>query len=182
MRTSIGRAGATTTTPGRHRRPARSTTSTGSGMTGRVSTPWRATSYNSRGQVTQFTSPTGGVTDYTYDAQTNLWKVTGPSNNDSGTRPITTYLYDTLGRVTSVSNALNKATTYTYDALDRVATGDLAQTDRRVAAHVHDDVRLRQLRCSLGPGLYARYRPERRDDEAGLRPVRAARPLGRWPH
>jgi YD repeat-containing protein len=72
--------------------------------------------------VTQYTSPTGGVTDYTYDAATNLWKVTGPSNNDAGTRPVTTYLYDTLGRVTSVENALGKATTYTYDALDRVST------------------------------------------------------------
>jgi YD repeat-containing protein len=72
--------------------------------------------------VTQFTSPTGGVTDYTYDAQTNLWTVTSPANNDTGTRPVTTYLYDSLGRVTSVSNALGKATTYTYDALERVST------------------------------------------------------------
>jgi RHS repeat-associated protein len=76
--------------------------------------------YNSKGQVTELTSATGGLTDYTYDASWNLWKVTGPANNDGGTRPVTTYGYDNLGRVTSVQDALGNSTSYQYDAVDRV--------------------------------------------------------------
>lgn len=78
--------------------------------------------YNAKGQVTQHTSPTGGVTDYSYDASWNLWKVTGPSNNDAGTRPVTTYGYDSLGRVTSVQDALAHTTSYLYDNVDRVTS------------------------------------------------------------
>ncbi len=78
--------------------------------------------YNSHGQVTRHTSPTGGVTDYGYDAQGNLHTVTRPANNDAGARPVITYGYDSLGRVTSVTDALAHVTTYTYDALDRTSS------------------------------------------------------------
>jgi RHS repeat-associated protein len=78
--------------------------------------------YNSKGQVTQYTSASGVVTDYTYDASWNLWKVTGPSNNDGGTRPVTTYGYDNLGRVTSVQDALAHTTSYLYDNVDRITS------------------------------------------------------------
>ena len=62
------------------------------------------------------------MTDYEYDATGNLFRVTAPSNNDAGTRPMTTYGYDSLGRVTSVTDPLTHVTTYTYDNLDRVLT------------------------------------------------------------
>jgi RHS repeat-associated protein len=78
--------------------------------------------YNFKGQVTRITDATSGVTDYAYDAQGNLYTVTGPANNDAGTRPVTTYGYDSLGRVISVTDALGHVTSYTYDAVDRVLT------------------------------------------------------------
>jgi YD repeat-containing protein len=48
--------------------------------------------------------------------------VTAPSNNDAGTRPVTTYGYDPVGRVTAVTDALGHQTSYTYDNLDRVTS------------------------------------------------------------
>ena len=81
--------------------------------------------YNSKGQKTKVTSATGGVTDLTYDTANNLSTVTLPSNNDAGTRPVTTYGYDALGRVTSVKDALSHSTLMTYDALDRARTRTL---------------------------------------------------------
>ncbi len=48
--------------------------------------------------------------------------MTLPANNDAGIRPVITYGYDSLGRVTSVTNPLGRITSYTYDALDRVAS------------------------------------------------------------
>jgi RHS repeat-associated protein len=64
----------------------------------------------------------GAVTDYSYDPSGNLMSVTAPSNNDAGTRPVTAYTYDSVGRVNTVTDALTKVTTYTYDALDRIKT------------------------------------------------------------
>ncbi|MGH7484856.1 MAG: hypothetical protein ACREMY_04505, partial [bacterium] len=63
-----------------------------------------------------------GETDYAYDSQGNLQTVTAPSNNDADQRPFTTYGYDALGRVSSVTDPLGHATAYTYDALGRVLT------------------------------------------------------------
>jgi YD repeat-containing protein len=78
--------------------------------------------YNSNGQATRSTSATGGVIDYFYDSLGNLQTVTGPSNNDVGTRPVTTYGYDAVGRITSVTDALGHQTTYALDALDRATS------------------------------------------------------------
>jgi RHS repeat-associated protein len=76
--------------------------------------------YDARGRAIRQTSATGGATDYLYDANGNLQSVTGPANNDAGTRPVRTYGYDSLGRVNSVTDPLNHAASYAYDALDRV--------------------------------------------------------------
>ena len=78
--------------------------------------------YDSHGRITQQITATGATTDYTYDTQGNLATVTGPANNDLGTRPATTYGYDALGRVTSVTDPLGHETTATYDPLGRVLT------------------------------------------------------------
>jgi RHS repeat-associated protein len=78
--------------------------------------------YDTQGRITQQIIATGAQTDYTYDAQGNLLTVTGPANNDLGTRPVTTYGYDALGRVTSVTDPLGHVTTTTYDAVGRVLT------------------------------------------------------------
>ncbi len=78
--------------------------------------------YDAHGRVTQQVNATGAATDYAYDAQGNLLTVTGPANNDPGTRPVTTHGYDALGRVTSVTDPLGHVTTTTYDAVGRVLT------------------------------------------------------------
>ena len=78
--------------------------------------------YDSRGRRTRETSAIGGNTDYVYDAQGNLHTITGPTNNDGGTRPTTTGGYDSIGRVTSVSDPLGHGTSYVYDAVDRITS------------------------------------------------------------
>ncbi|MBK9373727.1 MAG: hypothetical protein IPN03_08340 [Holophagales bacterium] len=78
--------------------------------------------YDTVGRVTRQTSATGAQTDYSYDSSGNLQSVTGPANNDMGTRPQTTYAYDSLGRVTLVTDPLGNESTYTYDPLGRVLT------------------------------------------------------------
>jgi RHS repeat-associated protein len=78
--------------------------------------------YDTKGRVTQQTTATGAVTDYVYTGA-DLSTVTQPSNGDSGTRPITTYSnYDGAGRPRTITDPAGKNTTYTYDALGRVLT------------------------------------------------------------
>ncbi len=62
------------------------------------------------------------MTDYEYDPAGNLTTVTGPANNDAGTRPITAYVPDSLGRIQSLTDPLGKVTSYSYDNLNRVLT------------------------------------------------------------
>jgi trimeric autotransporter adhesin len=79
--------------------------------------------YDSQGRITSQRSATGASTDFAYDGQGNLSTVTHPANNDSGTRPLTSYsLYDGVGRPLQILDPALKSTTYTYDALGRVLT------------------------------------------------------------
>lgn len=75
--------------------------------------------YNAKGRVLTVTDPSGAMTDSAYDAAGNLTSMTAPSNNDAGTRPVTTTAYDAFGRVTSVTDPLGATMTFAYDALDR---------------------------------------------------------------
>ena len=86
--------------------------------------------YNAIGQVTRQTTATGAATDYAYDPTTgDLLSVTGPTNNDGGTRPINQYAdYDGSGRFRSLIDPLGHTTTYTYDALGRVLTVTLPKS------------------------------------------------------
>lgn len=81
-------------------------------------------SYDAKGRVSQQLSASSGATDYAYDPATgNLLTVTSPSNNDGGTRPVTTYgNYDQAGRARTITDPRGHATTYTFDALGRVLT------------------------------------------------------------
>ena len=47
--------------------------------------------YDTQGRITRQTTATGAETDYAYYPNGDLWTVTGPANNDLGTRPVTTY-------------------------------------------------------------------------------------------
>ena len=78
--------------------------------------------YDTKGRVTSQTTATNAVTDYAYSGA-DLYTVTHPSNNDLGTRPVTTYgNYDGVGRPRTITDPAGKDTTYTYDALGRVLT------------------------------------------------------------
>jgi len=77
---------------------------------------------DSHGRVTQQSGPGSAVADFTYDSQGNLATVRGPAFDAAGTRPLTTYGYDALGRPTSVTDANGNVESYTYDSLGRTTS------------------------------------------------------------
>lgn len=80
-----------------------------------------ATQYNGLDQPTQGTDPLGGVTRYAYDAANRLTSVTNALN-----KAIESYGYDTGDRLTSRTDALGRSEGMSYDVLGRLAT----RTDR----------------------------------------------------
>jgi RHS repeat-associated protein len=82
--------------------------------------------YDAKGRVTRVLDALGHATDYTYDAAGNLLTVTRPSNDDLGSRPVVTYGYDTLGRVTTITEG-QAITTVAYDGVDRVVSTSVAK-------------------------------------------------------
>jgi RHS repeat-associated protein len=66
------------------------------------------------GQICTAKDGNGNVTKYNYDKTGNLVKVTPPAPQGA-----TTYTYDALSRVTSVTDPRGKATKYAYDVRDR---------------------------------------------------------------
>jgi RHS repeat-associated protein len=76
--------------------------------------------YNSAHEPQSYTGPDGRTWRFTYNAAGQLLTITDPKNE------VTTYHYDSIGRLSSVENANQKtALTLTYDSADRVET----QTD-----------------------------------------------------
>ncbi|MBM7024511.1 RHS repeat-associated core domain-containing protein [Clavibacter zhangzhiyongii] len=66
------------------------------------------------GQICTAKDGNGNVTKYNYDTTGNLIKVTPPAPQGA-----TTYTYDALSRVTSVTDPRGKVTKYAYDVRDR---------------------------------------------------------------
>ena len=131
--------------------------------------------YDTHGRITQQITAAGATTDYTYDTQSNLATVTGPANNDLDTRPVTTYGYDALGRVTSVTDPLGMSPPPPTMPLGRALTVTLPKpTPPGRLPHVHHDVLRRQLGQLLGPRLHQRDRSQRQGHPAGGRPTRTA--------
>ncbi|GMV95134.1 MAG: hypothetical protein AMXMBFR82_49120 [Candidatus Hydrogenedentota bacterium] len=64
--------------------------------------------YDSFGDVTRVTDPSGRFTDYAYDSAGNLTAVSDPNSN------VTTFSYDDFGNVTSVTDPRSKTTEYEY--------------------------------------------------------------------
>ncbi|MDX2053048.1 MAG: RHS repeat-associated core domain-containing protein [Polyangiaceae bacterium] len=82
--------------------------------------------YNSRGQVTEardalFDSSKPDVhnTRYAYNAAGFLISETQAADVVGGTRPVTTFTYDSVGRLTSKTDPRGRVTSYTYDSRDR---------------------------------------------------------------
>ena len=70
--------------------------------------------YNDFGQPTQYTDQQGHITKKTYDVDGHLKTVTGPI-----TSAITSYSYDNVSRVASVTDPAGSTLRFTYDAADR---------------------------------------------------------------
>ncbi|MCK6472736.1 MAG: hypothetical protein L6R28_13420 [Planctomycetes bacterium] len=68
------------------------------------------------------TDANGNVTDYVYDANQFLVKVTEPPDVVAGIRAENLFAYDSAGRLVSTTDAENRVTTYAYDARNRVST------------------------------------------------------------
>ena len=72
------------------------------------------TTYNARGQILTTTNGLGGVTTYKYNgADATLASITSPAGD------VTTYTYDSLKRVSTITFADKSTQSFTYDALDR---------------------------------------------------------------
>jgi YD repeat-containing protein len=81
------------------------------------STPLTTTynSYDKNGNVTQITDPNGQVTTYTYDPLNRVWTITHLSDNGT-----TTYTYDANGNVDFVTLPEGNTIDYTFDAANRL--------------------------------------------------------------
>lgn len=98
-----------------------STTDTTSGGTGAVTETYtyektnRSVCGGFEGQICSSKNGIGGVTSYAYDTSGNLLSVTPPAPMGK-----TVYEYDSLGRVTKVTDGNGDATSYTYSQRDDV--------------------------------------------------------------
>ena len=70
-----------------------------------------------RGQIASTTDSQSNVTSYEHDYYGNLTKQTDPDPDGSGslTRPVTTFNYDSVNRLTSKTDPLYGSTLFTYD-------------------------------------------------------------------
>ena len=64
----------------------------------------------------------GNTTDYTYDANNQLISITQPADEAAGTRPVSTFTYDSARRLSSSTDPLGRTTSYSYDNRDRIVS------------------------------------------------------------
>jgi RHS repeat-associated protein len=97
--------------------------------------------YDGGGRLTSRVDPRGNVsganpndyrTTFTHDAGDNLLTVTDPLGH------VTTWAYDNVGNVSSVTDAKNHVTGYSYDAADRLTR--VTAPDNTTTNYAYDDV------------------------------------------
>ncbi|MGH2752510.1 MAG: DNRLRE domain-containing protein, partial [Actinomycetota bacterium] len=71
--------------------------------------------YNTDGTLDFIEDARGNFTNFSYFANGNL-----QSEDPPGPRPTTSYTYDSLSRVATMTDGKNRTTSYTYDDLDRI--------------------------------------------------------------
>ncbi len=81
--------------------------------------------YNPDGTVDTSTSPSGAVTDYSYDT---VGQTTGINPPDGSTLADRSYTWDGFGRLASRTTGRGVTETYTYDNLDRALEIDFSDT------------------------------------------------------
>ena len=83
--------------------------------------------YDSRGYTSASIDAEGRKTTFVTDARGFITQIVDPLGNAAGGNPAlhrTTYTYDDMGRVLTVSNPLDETTTYTYDEFGRLASAE----------------------------------------------------------
>lgn len=81
--------------------------------------------YNAKGQVTVAYGPKWNGqpdiyrTEYAYNAENRLQSVTDSADETGGPRPVTTFAYDTHGRVSSITDPMGRVTSFLYDDANR---------------------------------------------------------------
>ena len=94
---------------------------TGNGSAAVTADPVTTVGYDTFGDETQTEDADGNVTTYGYDTDGREVSVTSPSYTPPGPAPpvnrSSTTAYNSLGQVSSESDALGKTTTYGYDQL-----------------------------------------------------------------
>jgi YD repeat-containing protein len=65
-------------------------------------------------------NPTQHITEYEYNTQGRLTKITGPADTNGGARPVTQFSYTTSGNLASTTDPLNRVTNYSYNAFDQL--------------------------------------------------------------
>ena len=86
--------------------------------------------YDSEGDIASVKDPNGSTTYYSYDSLNRLSSVTEPTD------VTTTYVYDTHGNLTSVTDANGNATTYGYDDMGRLVS--TTSPDTGAVTYVYD--------------------------------------------
>lgn len=74
------------------------------------------------------TNPTLHRTDYEYDSNDRMTKMIGPADTVGGSRPTTTYTYNTAGQLASVTDPKSHVVLYTYDDVGRQITATYSDT------------------------------------------------------
>lgn len=101
--------------------------------------PVTMTGYNTFGEPVESSDADGNVTTTGYDADGRANAVTSPPYTPPGGSPVTassTKTFNSLGQVSSETDALNHKTSYTYDQLGDVAT--VTDPDDGVTRYAYD--------------------------------------------
>lgn len=106
--------------------------------------------YDAAGNVIKSTSPTGGVSTYTYNDDERVATAVDPRGNVAGANPAnytTSYGYDAVGNLTSVTDPLGEKTTFAFDPNNRVTTATDANGHTVSYRYLDDDT----VQAVIGP-------------------------------
>jgi YD repeat-containing protein len=96
--------------------------------------------YDKAGNLVKQVSATGGTTTWTYDAMNRVATMVEPRGNADGADPAeytTTYDYDRVGNLDTVTDPLGHATSYRYDVNNRLVSA--ADAKAHTTRYAYDD-------------------------------------------
>jgi RHS repeat-associated protein len=93
--------------------------------------------YDALGWLSQVTNPLGYATKTFYDANGNVERIEWQASDPAGTWQITSFTYDILNNLKTVSDPLNRVTTYNYDASENLSS--IVDAETNTTAYVYDE-------------------------------------------